>query len=55
MLVRRISTLLGSEGYTIRGVQALLATEGTRAATCDGEGVEAIRNALVAALHADRD
>lgn len=54
-LVRRINALLGSEGYTIRGVQTLLASEAKRVATCDADGVEAVRSALVAALAADRN
>lgn len=51
-LVRRIQTLLDTEGYTIRGVQKLLADEtpkrGRRAALVE------IRDTLAAALDADR-
>jgi len=52
-LVRRISRLLGDEGYTIRGVQTLLASEGKVAAACDARAVQAVRDALAAALAFD--
>ncbi|MBX9796067.1 MerR family transcriptional regulator [Sphingomonas sp.] len=47
-LVRRIHTLLSRDGYTIRGVQALLARETRRP-----ESLRAIRDALAQALAAD--
>lgn len=53
-LVRRINSLLNHEGYTIRGVQALLAAERkqpTRA--IDPAAVKAARDMLVDALEAD--
>ncbi|MBY0520152.1 MAG: MerR family transcriptional regulator [Sphingomonas sp.] len=53
-LVRRINALLGQEGYTIRGVQALLATERRQAARCDADAVQAVRSLLAGALAADR-
>ena len=57
-LVRRIHHLLASEGYTIRGVQKLLAEEkGGRAAAKAGSSAEefrAIRDSLAQALKADR-
>lgn len=57
-LVRRIHHLLTSEGYTIRGVQRLLAGEKTNAApapsTARGGDLQAIRDALAAALDADK-
>jgi DNA-binding transcriptional MerR regulator len=51
-LVRRIDSLLGREGYSIRGVQRLLATE---AAPRDGDGasIRRVRDMLAAALDAD--
>jgi DNA-binding transcriptional MerR regulator len=58
-LVRRIHHLLSSEGYTIRGVQRLLAAEkGGKApiasASRAGSGnLRAIRDSLVEALEAD--
>ncbi len=53
-LVRRIDALLNHEGYTIRGVQQLLAAEG-RAAPKDGPAsdLRAVRDMLVDALAAD--
>ncbi|MGK6318823.1 MerR family transcriptional regulator [Sphingomonas sp. DT-204] len=55
-LVRRIQHLLDHEGYTIRGVQKLLASEtpakaGTRSTR---DAARAIRADLVAALEEDR-
>jgi DNA-binding transcriptional MerR regulator len=57
-LVRRIHDLLSNQGYTIRGVQKLLAEEkGSRAAARPGaasaEEFRAIRDALVKALEDD--
>src|SRR6478609_8399218 len=58
-LVRRIHHLLTSEGYTIRGVQRLLAAEkggrvSARPAPVGGSGdLQAIRDSLAAALDAD--
>ncbi|MBX9814256.1 MAG: MerR family transcriptional regulator [Proteobacteria bacterium SG_bin5] len=49
-LVRRIQALLHHEGYTIRGVQALLAAEAKQHSRPD---IRAVRDALVAALAAD--
>lgn len=52
-LVRRIDALLNREGYTIRGVQQLLAAEG-KAGTVDPlAALRAIRDALAAALVTD--
>lgn len=52
-LVRRIDTLLGKEGYTIRGVQRLL--DGERGTKRKGgeTSLQAVRDALSEAL--DRD
>jgi DNA-binding transcriptional MerR regulator len=57
-LVRRIHDLLSNQGYTIRGVQKLLAEEkGGRAVAKSGgssaEEFRAIRDALVHALEED--
>ena len=58
-LVRRIHHLLTSEGYTIRGVQRLLAGEKSGKAapsvTAAGSGgdLQAIRDSLASALEAD--
>lgn len=53
-LVRRIDTLLNREGYTIRGVQALLATERKpTAGTVDIGALRAARDLLVTALKQD--
>lgn len=54
-LVRRINALLGQQGYTIRGVQTLLATEGKAGARCDAAGVQAVRDRLAAALADDNE
>lgn len=55
-LVRRISALLNEQGYTIRGVQKLLAAE-TRDSPAPGADprveLRAIRDALAAALASD--
>jgi DNA-binding transcriptional MerR regulator len=53
-LVRRIDALLNREGYTIRGVQQLLANEaGPPAARPVGDALVAIRDLLVRALADD--
>jgi DNA-binding transcriptional MerR regulator len=54
-LVRRIQHLLDNEGYTIRGVQKLLASEtpGKAPARSTRDLVKAIRNDLAAALAED--
>ncbi|WBY09914.1 MerR family transcriptional regulator [Sphingomonas sp. 7/4-4] len=54
-LVRRIHHLLADEGYTIRGVQKLLASEkaATRSPRSSAEAFTAIRDALVKALEED--
>ncbi|NIJ21252.1 DNA-binding transcriptional MerR regulator [Sphingomonas naasensis] len=55
-LVRRIHHLLADEGYTIRGVQKLLADEKASKATSaksSAEEFRAIRAALVKALEED--
>lgn len=53
-LVRRINSLLNHEGYTIRGVQALLAAERKQPARAiDPAAVKAVRDMLVDALEAD--
>lgn len=56
-LVRRIHHLLADEGYTIRGVQKLLAAERPGKATppppADAAGLKAIRDSLAQALEAD--
>jgi DNA-binding transcriptional MerR regulator len=58
-LVRRIHALLTDQGYTIRGVQKLLASEkGGKAppaeAPGNGAALRAIRDSLKAALAADK-
>lgn len=54
-LVRRIQQLLDNEGYTIRGVQKLLAGEPpARPARGGRDALKAIRDDLAAALDADR-
>ena len=54
LLVRRIDALLNREGYTIRGVQQLLAAE-AKAGTADPlAALRAIRDLLVDALAHDR-
>jgi len=54
-LVQRINSLLTHEGYTIRGVQKLLADERKRAPSSAAtmEAVRAVRNALADALASD--
>jgi DNA-binding transcriptional MerR regulator len=53
-LVRRIHHLLAEEGYTIRGVQKLLADEKAAKPTkSSAEAFRAIRDALVRALDED--
>jgi DNA-binding transcriptional MerR regulator len=52
-LVRRIDTLLGKEGYTIRGVQQLLAGERTGGQKPSSGTLTDIRNALARALKDD--
>ena len=56
-LVRRIHHLLSNEGYTIRGVQKLLAAEKggkvTPPAPLGGGNLRAIRESLAEALEAD--
>lgn len=58
-LVLRIQGLLEQEGYTIRGVQKLLATERKRVsavkAPVDLEAVQAVRDALSDALDKDAE
>lgn len=55
-LVRRIDTLLNREGYTIAGVQRLLAEEGGRPAPSGADDVlRTVRAMLADALAADRD
>lgn len=62
-LVRRIAAMLGQDGYTIRGVQQQLLSEGKRAeavasvaasAPDPREVIRAIRDALAAALAEDQ-
>ena len=54
-LVRRIHHLLADEGYTIRGVQKLLASEkaASRSPRSSAQAFTAIRDALVKALEED--
>lgn len=52
-LVRRIDALLGQEGYTIRGVQRLLAGERGAARRYPGENLSDVRDALAQALKDD--
>lgn len=53
-LVRRIDALLAKDGYTIRGVQRLLAGEGAgRRAPGKAGSVEQVRDDLVQALKDD--
>lgn len=49
-LVRRIHELLTQEGYTIRGVQALLASERKRREPVSREKLESLRDSLKQAL-----
>jgi len=53
-LVRRIHHLLSEEGYTIRGVQKLLAEEkASKTPKSSAEAFRAIRDSLVEALEED--
>ena len=52
-LVRRIDQLLNREGYTVRGVQQVLANEAVMAAPGAIDALRAIRDALAAALAED--
>lgn len=52
-LVRRIDSLLGKEGYTIRGVQRLLAGERGAGRKQPGKSLVDVRDALVRALRDD--
>ena len=56
-LVFRINALLNQEGYTIRGVQKLLASEGKQESgkPIDLEALQAIRDGLAKALATDRE
>lgn len=53
-LVRRIHQLLSEEGYTIRGVQRLLAEEKAARGRNRTAELQAIRNSLAEALEEDR-
>jgi DNA-binding transcriptional MerR regulator len=59
-LVRRIDALLNRDGYTVKGVQQLLAREGGKAATMPATAPEplaelrAIRDRLAQAIDSDR-
>lgn len=58
-LVERIDGLLNRDGYTVKGVQKLLASEGKRAAPApavvahDGASLRAVRTMLQRALDED--
>jgi DNA-binding transcriptional MerR regulator len=52
-LVRRIHALLVRDGYTIRGVQALLASEQAGAPPWDASALRSIRDGLARALTTD--
>lgn len=52
-LVRRIDTLLGKQGYTIRGVQQLLAGERTAGQKAASGTLTDVRDALARALKED--
>lgn len=52
-LVRRIDTLLGKEGYTIRGVQQLLAGERTSGHKSSAGTLSDVRDTLARALKDD--
>jgi DNA-binding transcriptional MerR regulator len=52
-LVRRIDTLLNREGYTVRGVQQVLASEAVVTAPGAMAALRAIRDLLAAALAED--
>jgi DNA-binding transcriptional MerR regulator len=53
-LVRRIHHLLSQEGYTIRGVQRLLAEEKASRGKGKAAELQAIRDSLAEALNEDR-
>lgn len=53
-LVRRIDALLGKEGYTIRGVQQLLAGERGAGRKQSAETLSDVRDALARALKDDK-
>lgn len=53
-LVRRIHRLLTREGYTIRGAQALLASEARKTAGVDMGALQRVRDGLAAALAAEQ-
>lgn len=52
-LIRRIHGLLEHEGYTIRGVQSLLASERKRARTSGDAALREVRDSLASALEDD--
>lgn len=52
-LVRRIHHLLADEGYTIRGVQKLLASEKPTPGRSNAGGLKAVRDDLAQALRDD--
>jgi DNA-binding transcriptional MerR regulator len=52
-LVRRIDALLSRDGYTIRGVQRLLAAEAPARGTAAGGSLRDVRDALAKALKDD--
>lgn len=52
-LVRRIQALLVKDGYTIRGVQALLASEAVGGASAELTLLRRIRDRLASALGSD--
>ncbi len=52
-LVERIDRLLNHDGYTVKGVQKLLASEGKRAATPSVPSLRAVRTMLQQALDYD--
>ncbi|WP_174293118.1 MerR family transcriptional regulator [Sphingomonas bacterium] len=52
-LVRRIDALLNRQGYTIRGVQQLLADDAPQVSIAAPSPLRAIRDALAAALASD--
>lgn len=52
-LVRRIHHLLSEEGYTIRGVQKLLAEEKAARSPRGMKGLKEVRDSLVKALNDD--
>ena len=52
-LVRRIDSLLAKDGYTIRGVQRLLAAEAPTGGAVAGKSLRDVRDALAKALKDD--